>query len=362
MKRFLAGLVAVVAAGGTAVSGPVQAAEDVTVVADERPCERLVECTPRTLLLSAFGLEADVYLHQVEDRHAFMINGFRFTTGVLRGQPVVIALTNISIPSAVMAAQLAVDNFSVERIIMSGIAGAVDPDLAPGDVAVPERWALVQETWFQNPEADGGYVVPDVAPMGLHLADGAGAPGEPAAQNFDFMFLRSTTVTSAADPQYEDAAATGFPASGQRFWFGVDADLAALARDLPEGVALQDCATPAEGAEPICASGSSGRAPRLVVDGNGASGSAFVNHAGYRRYLFDTLTVEDAGQTDRVQVVDMETAGVAFVAATNQIPFLAVRSVSDLAGGEASENLLPVFADLAIANTSAVVLGLLEGL
>ena len=109
--------------------------------------------TPRTALISAFGLEADVYLAEMTREKVFTISGFRFTTGELRGKQVVVVLTNISISNAVMVTQLLLDNFNVERIIMSGIAGGVNPDLNIGDVVIAERWALYQEMFFQRPFA-----------------------------------------------------------------------------------------------------------------------------------------------------------------------------------------------------------------
>ncbi len=51
----------------------------------------------------------------------------------------------------------------------------------------------------------------------------------------------------------------------------------------------------------------------------------------------------------------METAAVAMVAATNEIPFLAFRSLSDLAGAEDEENAASAFLGIAVHNSITVL-------
>ena len=320
--------------------------------------------TPRTALISAFGLEADVYLAEMTREKVFTISGFRFTTGELRGNQVVVVLTNISISNAVMVTQLLLDNFNVERIIMSGIAGGVNPDLNIGDVVIAERWALYQEMFFQRPNENPPpeFLVPDVAPFGLDLVDIHGQVGTEASNNFGFIFTRKTTITSASDPQFPDSNALGFPRSGNKFWFDADPSMLNLAQTVVGQVPLLDCAIPEGATREICVSDETGREPKLVVGGNGVSGPTFVDNAQYREYVFATFTYDDDGATDRVNVLDMETAGVAFVANANEVPFIAVRTISDLAGGDLSFNVLPIFVGLAINNTSQTVLKLPEEL
>ncbi|PHP17016.1 phosphorylase, partial [Sphingobium sp. IP1] len=86
--------------------------------------------------------------------------------------------------------------------------------------------------------------------------------------------------------------------------------------------------------------------PSLHVGGRGISGPAFMDNAAYRQYLFATF---------QAQVLDMESAAVAQVAYANRVPFLAFRSLSDLAGGDAEQNQMSVFMALASANSARVV-------
>ena len=52
----------------------------------------------------------------------------------------VLFLSGVSMVSAAMTKQLALDHFPIERIVFSGIAGGVDPGLDIDDVVVPEQW------------------------------------------------------------------------------------------------------------------------------------------------------------------------------------------------------------------------------
>jgi adenosylhomocysteine nucleosidase len=58
----------------------------------------------------------------------------------------------------------------------------------------------------------------------------------------------------------------------------------------------------------------------------------------------------------------METAAAAHVAYVNNIPFLAFRSLSDLAGGGPGENEMTAFLQLAADNSSTALLTFLKEL
>ena len=75
-------------------------------------------------------------------------------------------------------------------------------------------------------------------------------------------------------------------------------------------------------------------APKIVVGGSGVSGGAFIDNAAFRAWAFETFGA---------RVLDMESAAVAHVAYANGVPFLAVRSLADLAGGGEGANQMEVF-------------------
>ena len=94
-------------------------------------------------------------------------------------------------------------------------------------------------------------------------------------------------------------------------------------------------------------------APQVAVGGSGVSGSAFVDNAAFRAYAFDAFGA---------RVLDMESAAVSHVAYANGVPLIAIRSLSDLAGGREGENQMEVFLGLAAGNAATVVMALLRAI
>jgi adenosylhomocysteine nucleosidase len=92
------------------------------------------------------------------------------------------------------------------------------------------------------------------------------------------------------------------------------------------------------------------RKPQLVVGGNGVSGQAFMDNKAYREYTYKTF---------QANVLDMETAAVGMVAYSNGVPYIAFRSLSDLAGGGDGENEMGTFMSIAADNSAKVMLAFL---
>ena len=302
----------------------------------------LTECTPRIGIVSAFGQEADILVAQTRSPHTWAINGNRFTTGMLRGEPVVIVLSGVSMVNSTMVTQLMVDHFRVKRLVMSGIAGGVNPAHHVGDVIVPDRWAMPLEVFWNRddvlPAACGKPA--DVSCLGLKLAEADGKPVPP----FNGLFMRENHVRTAAN-----GAAGEF-----RFDYPVDPAMLAVARAIKP--ALSRCgpkAVKSPGADPdpaLCVK----TEPQVIVGGRGVSGTAFLADPKYRSYLFDQLHAE---------TFEMETAALAHVAYANAIPYIAFRSLSDLAGAEEfNPDAVALFASgLAETNEAAVTLAFLDG-
>jgi adenosylhomocysteine nucleosidase len=64
-------------------------------------------------------------------------------------------------------------------------------------------------------------------------------------------------------------------------------------------------------------------------------------------------------QTFQADALDMETAAVAHAAYVNGIPFIAFRSLSDLAGGGPGQNEIDIFFQLAAKNSAQALAALL---
>lgn len=277
----------------------------------------LLDSTPRVAVVSAFEPELALLLDQVKQSEKFSVNGVQFTTGTLRGKSVVLFLSGISMTNAAMNTQLALDRFRISHIVFSGIAGGVNPALHIGDVTVVRRWGQYLEVLMARETAPGVFAAPP-------------GKGELGLPNFGMMIPRPVKVRSAAHPEIS-----------KKLWFDVDPKMLARARAI-QNVELAACDPQGQ-----CLS----RRPKLVVGGNGVSGSAFVDNADFRKYVFKTF---------RANVLDMESAACAMVAYSNGVPFIAFRSLSDLAGGGDDVNEMPIFMKIAADNSARVLLAFLD--
>jgi len=264
---------------------------------------------PRVAVVSAFEPEWKVLKAAVSDARSHTANGVEFVTGTLAGRKVVLFLSGISMVNAAMTTQLALDRFDVTSIVVTGIAGGVDPALRIGDVTVAARWGQYLEAVFAR-EVDGKFIPPPWSKTPF--------------PNYGMIFPAEIGVRSAKGPLEK------------RFWFDADADMLAAAGKIG-AIDLKRCT-----AEQSCLPA----APRLVVGGNGVSGAAFVDNAAFRQYVFTTFNA---------QVLDMESAAVAMVAYASGVPFIAFRSLSDLAGGDQGANEIRTFFQLASDNSATVV-------
>jgi adenosylhomocysteine nucleosidase len=273
--------------------------------------------TPRLAVMSAYEPEWQVLLDTIEVEQTFNVNGYDYTIGKLADNDVVLFLTGVSMVNAAMTTQTVIDRFNITGIIFSGIAGGVNPALNIGDVTVAQQWGQYQEMLYGRENPDGTYLIPEWA--------------ETPFPNYGMMFPQNVEVRTEAKPEIE-----------YRFWFPVDAKMLEVAKTLEGKVELAKC-----GADNVCLS----HAPKLVFGGNGVSGQTFVDNAPFREWAFKTFEAE---------VLDMETASVAMVAYQNSVPYIAFRSLSDLAGGGPGENEIGTFFQVASDNSAKVMLAFLE--
>jgi adenosylhomocysteine nucleosidase len=267
----------------------------------------------RIVVMSAFPPEMVQLRAAATDAAEVRVGGASFVTGALEGKPVVLVLSGVSMVNAAMTTQMALDHFKVRAIVFSGIAGGIDPGLDVGDVVAPDAWAEYLDGDFLRGQGDGHF-----------------APTRGTVAPYGMLAPRPVTVT-APDGQLH-----------RMDWFAADPALLAVARGLP-AAELKRCAD-----QTHCLA----KPPHLVVGGHGISGPVFMDNADYRTYAFGAF---------HAQVLDMESAAVAHVAFANAVPFIAFRSLSDLAGGGA-EGQVRVFMSLASDNSATVVRGFIRAL
>lgn len=276
-----------------------------------------LDAQPRIAVICAFQPELTVLLARVEQPRKHVVNGVEFTTGALQGKPVVVFLSGISMTNAAMTTQLALDRFRVTHIVVSGIAGGVNPGLNIGDVTVANRWGQYLETLAAREVAPGRYQAPP--------------------------FIRDATLPNFGmwHPRPVEVRSAGRAGTDKKFWFDADPALLQVAQRVGAGVALERC-----DAQRRCLS----QAPKVVMGGNGVSGPSFVDNAALREYAFRTF---------QANVLDMETAAIAHVAHANGVPYIAFRSLSDLAGGGEGANEMGTFLSIAADNSARVLLAFL---
>ena len=258
------------------------------------------------------------------------IKGVKYQLGHYKGEPVVIFTTGVSVPNAAMTMQMALDYFPIERVVMMGIAGAVNPEFHPGDIAIPERWYFHDESVYVNPDLQTPkqFVLPDYYEDALNsykqrkLSD----PNSPAYENYGFIHPEEMAVVKE-----------GWDSPQQMPYFTATPKLIELSKHAIKKM------------QPILMP--SGNPINIKVGGNGVTGSVFLDNADYRQWL---QRVFDA------QVAEMESAAVGQVCFVNDIDWVIIRSISDLAGGQQGKNVENVFDGIASGTGAKLLLALLD--
>ncbi|GJM94921.1 hypothetical protein PR202_ga11607 [Eleusine coracana subsp. coracana] len=255
------------------------------------------------------------------------------------------SLSDVAVPNCLLqlnagaTTQLLLTLIDVKGIVHFGIAGNADPNRHIGDVTVPRYWAHTG-LWNWQRNGDG----PDDE---LSLESNGDYTRKYGNLNFtdysvDQNSRSSGNLLNSVWYQPEEVfPVTGTPEQRQHaLWVPVDGHYYDLAMKL-EGLKLQGCVNGTNSSSCLA------RTPVVAMVERGCSASVFVDNAAYREFLRSRFGVT---------AIDMETAAVALVALQQGTPFIAIRSLSDLAGGGSAEsNEAGVFAPLAAHNAVLVV-------
>jgi adenosylhomocysteine nucleosidase len=293
--------------------------DQISATSDAQSAYGLIDDSPRIAIATAYDPEFSVLLPSLQQSAEHKVHGVSYWTGELGGQPVVLFKTGVSIVNATMNTQRLLGEFNITQIVVSGVAGGLDPDLSIGDVTAPARWAKYDEATYLRETEPGVFKAP--------------FPGvSPLVPPYGFMGTRGVRIATTEDS-----------APAPRLWFEADSNLLAIAEAASSQADFQQCDQ-----DGLCLPDQ----PDFHIGGAGVSGSVFMDNSAYREYLHATFDAE---------VVEMETAAIAMVAYSNELPFIAFRSVSDLAGGgTASQNEIRAFEHLAARNSAALVIAFLE--
>lgn len=78
---------------------------------------------------------------RLQDTREVVVRGYVFRLGTLAGRQVVVGRSGAGKVNAAIVATLLIDHFSPSILLFSGTAGAVDPDLRPGDIVIGQTVA-----------------------------------------------------------------------------------------------------------------------------------------------------------------------------------------------------------------------------
>jgi adenosylhomocysteine nucleosidase len=100
-----------------------------------------ISSEPVIAILGAFEQEVILLEDELIDKQQQTIEGIRFVSGKIGGKRIVIAFTGIGKVNAAMTTTLLIEHFKPNQVIFTGIAGAVNQQLQPGDIVIAEKTA-----------------------------------------------------------------------------------------------------------------------------------------------------------------------------------------------------------------------------
>ncbi|MGG1663457.1 5'-methylthioadenosine/adenosylhomocysteine nucleosidase [Brevibacillus sp. NRS-1366] len=87
-------------------------------------------------IIGAMDEEIALYLEAMGQTTQTVKAGITYYVGIMEGREVVLCKSGVGKVNSAVTTQILIDQFQVERVIFTGVAGAVHPDLNIGDIVV----------------------------------------------------------------------------------------------------------------------------------------------------------------------------------------------------------------------------------
>lgn len=87
-------------------------------------------------LIGAMDEEIELLLSAMEGTSQTTKAGITYSSGVIYGQRVVVCKSGVGKVNAAVTTQILIDTFGANRVIFTGVAGAVHPELNIGDIVI----------------------------------------------------------------------------------------------------------------------------------------------------------------------------------------------------------------------------------
>lgn len=267
-----------------------------------------------TAVVVAYAPEMEGILGRIETDPNAQIHsttsfkGITYRLGTYHDEPILVFATGMSIANAAMSMQMALDYFPIKQVIYMGIAGAVNPAWQPGDVIVPERWYYHDESVYTNedPENPGQYVLPSYYEKFLQQQPQrlANDPHVPNYKPFHFIHPDEVLIIKEGMDKPQDTP-----------YFTASSVLLDAAKKAIENMPVQRILNERDAV--------------LHVGGNGVTGSVFMDNREYRKWTREVFSAD---------VTEMESAAIGQVCTINDVDWVVIRAISDLAGGQEGVN------------------------
>jgi adenosylhomocysteine nucleosidase len=190
----------------------------------------------RIAIVSALHDELSKLLELMPDEHKQTLAGRDFWLGHLHGHDVVVVLSGIGKVAAATTAALLISHFKVDRIVFTGVAGALGKDVKIGDLVVADS--------FMQHDMDASPIFPryELPGYGTALLKVDVALKNELLQACDVVLADLPHVLSAETIEkyqlQQSKLHTGLVISGDRF-VSTSAESKQLQHDLPQALAVE---------------------------------------------------------------------------------------------------------------------------
>ena len=123
--------------------------------------------------IGAMDEEIDSFHSLMENGREVVHAGITFRQGYFFGKEVVVCRSGVGKVNAAVCTQLLVDRFGIDAIIFTGVAGALDPELAIGDIVISDECMQhdMDATALGYAKGTIPYQSVSIFPADVHLAD-----------------------------------------------------------------------------------------------------------------------------------------------------------------------------------------------
>ncbi|KOP64071.1 nucleosidase [Bacillus sp. FJAT-18019] len=87
-------------------------------------------------LIGAMDEEVELLLAQLENRDTTVKAGVTYAAGTIHGKRVVVCKSGVGKVNAAVTTQILIDSFGVSKVLFTGVAGALHPELNIGDIVI----------------------------------------------------------------------------------------------------------------------------------------------------------------------------------------------------------------------------------